>query len=126
MQSLFFQNMLCGNFQDTDFRRKDQSVIVCNIISGGTQTVSVQNSAHQVAVRKQDGSRTVPGLHHRRIVLIEIASLLGNRIIVGPGLRDCNHDRKRQLHSAHYQKFQCIVQHCGVRSICIDYRKHLR
>ena len=38
--------------------------------------------------------------------------------------RDCDHNCKRKFHTAHYQKFQCIVKHCRVGTVSIYNRKH--
>ena len=113
------------NIKNSDLGRKNQIVIVCNVITGWTQTVTVKNRSHHISIGKQDGCRSVPRLHHGCIILIEIFLFLCHHSIVCPWLRNHDHDCQWQIHATHHQKLQRIVQHCGVRSFGVDDRKYL-
>ena len=126
METLFLQHVLLIQGQNADLRTQDQSSVVHHVISRRSQAVPVKDGAHHVAVREQNGGRTVPGLHHRRIILIEISLLLGNGVIVLPRLGNGDHGRKRQLHAAHHKEFQSIIQHRGIRSALRDHGEHAR
>ena len=125
MKSLFFHNLRRINVQYANLRRKDQRVIFGDQIPGRTQTIPVKHSSHDISIGKQDRCRTVPRLHHRRIILVEILFLLGHGLVVFPGFRDCDHDCQRKRHAAHHQELQRIVKHCRVRPGSVDRRKNL-
>ena len=125
MQSLLLYDVCHINIHHTDFGRKDQLVIVRDIISGRTQTVSVQHRPHDISVGEQDGCRAIPWLHHGRIVLIEISLLPAHALVILPWLRNQDHHRQRQRHPAHHKKFQRVVQPRGIRSIRIHHRRQL-
>ncbi len=113
------------NIQHPHLGRQDKRVVIGNQITGRPQAVSIQYGSHDIPVGKQDGCRSVPGLHHGRIILVEIPLCLGHGFIVSPGLWNGNHHRQRQLHTAHHQEFQGIVQHGGIGAGFADGRQHL-
>ena len=125
MQSLLQADSGGIDIQNANLRGKDQGIVVQNHVAGRTQAVPVKHSAHDIPIGKQDGSRAVPGLHHGRIILVKIPFGLGHGFVVGPGLRNGDHHRQRQVHTAHHQKFQRIIQHGGIGAVRIDGRKHL-
>ena len=125
VKALFFQNMFGRDIQHSHLGGQNQTSVVRDIIAGGPQAVAVQHRADLVAVGKYDGGRPVPGLHHGGVILIEIPHLPGQGCVACPGLRYGGHDGQRQVHPAHLQKFQSIVQHRRVGSGHIDHRKHL-
>ena len=125
VQTFFQYDMLFIDRQHTYFRCQHQRIIIGNIITGRTQTVAVQDCAHDIAIGKYDGCRTIPWLHHRCIILVEIADLLRDRIIVCPRLRNADHCCQRQFHSAHHQKLQCVIQHGRIGSVPIYDRQYL-
>ena len=96
-----------------------------DIIPGGAQAVAVENSAHDVAVGKEDGGGAVPWLHHGGIVVVKIPLLSGHPRIVAPRLRDGNHHRQGQGNAVHHEKFQGVVQHGGVGAAFPNHRQNL-
>ena len=54
MQTLFHKYLRRIDVEHSYFRREDQVVVICDVISGRTQTVPVEYSSHHIAVRKQD------------------------------------------------------------------------
>ena len=56
---------------------------------------------------------------------MEILLILGNGIIIRPGLRNGHHHSKRKIHAVHHHKFQCIIQHGRIRPAPFHYRKDL-
>ena len=125
MQPLLHKDLGRIDVEHTNLRGKDQVVVIRDIVSGRPQPVAVEHCPHHVSVREKDGRRTVPGLHHCRVILIEILLVLGHAAVVHPRLRDRDHDGKRKLHAAHHHKFQRVVQHRRVRSRRVDRREHL-
>ena len=103
-KSFFYFDLRGINGKDTYLGGQDQGIIVGDQITGRTQSVSVQYRSHDISVGEQDGCRAIPGLHHSRIILVEIALRLGHCLIIRPGLRNGNHHCQRQLHAAHYQE----------------------
>ncbi len=124
-KSFLFHDLCRINRQNPDLGRKNQLIVICNKISGRTQTVTVKYRTHHITVRKQDRSRSVPWLHHCCIIMIEVLLFLGHGFIVCPRLRNGDHDCQGQIHATHDKEFQCIVKHCGIGTGCIDHRQDL-
>ena len=116
--------MLFAQFQHSHLGGKDEPFVVGDDIAAGAQAVAVQHRAHHIAVAEENGSRSVPGLHHGGVVLVKIPPPPGDGVVVAPGLRDGHHHRKGQVHAAHHQKFQGVVQHGGVGPGSVHHRKH--
>ena len=125
MQSLFDYDLGRIDVQDSHLGRKNQIIVGGDIVTGRTEAVAIQNCSHHIAVAEQDGGRSVPGLHHGGVILIEITFLLRHGLIVIPGLRNGNHNCQRKIHAAHDQELQGVIQHGGVGTGGIDYRKDL-
>ena len=60
------------DIQNPHLRGKDQLIILCDQIAGGTQAVAIQNGSHDIPIGKKYGGRAVPWLHHGCIILIKI------------------------------------------------------
>ncbi len=103
---------------------QDQAVVVGDVVPGGPQAVAVQHRPHLVAVGEQDGGWTVPGLHHHGVILVQVPPGAGQVFVVHPGLGNADHHRQGQLHAAHHQEFQGVVQHGGVRAVLIHHGEH--
>ena len=125
MQALLAQHLILRQIQHADLRGQNEPPVRHDVVAGGAQSVAVEHSAHEVAVGEEDGRGAVPRLHHGRVILIEIAQILRDGVVVVPRLRDGDHHRQRQLHAAHHEKFQRVVEHRGVRTGGIDDGKHL-
>ena len=123
MEAFLQDDLLFRYRQHPYFRGKDHIAVRSDIVSGRAKAVSVQYRSHYVSVREQNRRRTVPGFHHCSVILIKISFFLGNGIVVGPGLRNGDHHRQRQIHAAHHKKFQSIVKHRGVGTAPVDYGK---
>ena len=111
MKSFFLYNVLLGKIQHAHLGSEDQAAVIHYIVAGRPQAVPVQDGSHHITVGKQDRCRPVPGLHHGRVILVEIPLFRGECLVVGPGLRDRDHGSQRQIHPAHHQELQHIVQH---------------
>ena len=103
-KSFFYFDLRGINGKHTYLRGQDQRIVIRDHVTGRTQSVSIQYRSHDISVGEQDGCRAIPGLHHSRIILVEIALRLGHCLIIRPGLRNGNHHCQRQLHAAHYQE----------------------
>ena len=125
MQSFLLDDLPWINIQYSYLGRQDQITVICNIIPGWSQTVPVEHGTDQISVTEDDGGRSVPGLHHSCIILIEILLFLVHRIIVCPWLRYGDHHSQRQIHAAHHQELQRIIQHSGIGACGIYHRKNL-
>ena len=121
----FLHDALRREIQHPHLGGEDELIVVRHVIPGGPQAVAVQHRAHHVAVGEEDGGRTVPGLHERGVILVQIPLGAGNGAVVAPGLRDRHHDGQRQVHARHHQKLQRIVQHGRVGAGDVDHRQHL-
>ena len=123
-QARFFHDVFLRNFQNTDLACQNQHIIASNIIATRAKTISVKRCAQNIAVRKQNRRRTVPRLHHRRPIMIEIAFFRRHCTVVLPRLWNADHHGKRKRHSVHHQKLQRVIKHCAIRAACVDCGKH--
>ena len=125
LQPGFLQDMGRVDVKHPNLGGQDEPAVVGEVIPGGAQAVAVQHRTHLVAVGEQDGGGAVPGLHHGGVVLVQVPAGTGEIGVVHPGLRDAHHHRQGQLHAAHHQKFQGVVQHGGVRAPGVHHWEHL-
>ena len=114
LQAGFFYDMSRRNIQDPDLGGQDETIVIGDVIAGGAQTVPVQRRAQDLTVCKKDGRRPVPGLHHGRVIVVEVPFVLAHEGVVLPGLGDDDHHGQGQGHAIHIEEFQGIVQHGGV------------
>ena len=124
-EALLSHHLSLVNVYGSHLRGQYHIAVLCYVIPGGTKPVSVQHSPHHVAVRKQDGSRSVPWLHHGGIIPVEILNFAVHVLVVFPGRGDGDHDGQGQVHAAHNHKFQGIVQHGGIRAFLVYNGQHL-
>ena len=115
--ALLLQSLRRINIQNAYFRRQDQLIIISDIVSGRTQTVSVQNRSHHITICetewKPDRPRAPSWL--RNTDRNPFSSETCVRLFAhGSGISD--HHCQRQIHTAHYQELQRIIQHGGVRT----------
>ena len=115
-------NLFRLQLQHANLRGQNQLIIRGNVVAGRTQTVSVEHSAHDIAVGKDNGCRTVPRLHHGCVVAVEVQLLARHALIVRPRLRNADHNCHRKLHAVHDEELQRVVQTGGVGACRIDNR----
>ena len=72
LQTGLFHDTVCRDIQHPHLRGENQAVVRGHIVSGGAQAVAVQDRAHHIAVREEDGCGAVPRLHQNGVVLIEV------------------------------------------------------
>ena len=80
--------ILGWDLQDAGFRRHHQLVFIGYQIAKRPQAVSVQQGAEAAAVGRHDHCRTVPWLHQRRMVFVEVLLLLRHGLMLVPSLGD--------------------------------------
>ena len=114
-------HVLRRNVQHADLGGEDQIVVLRAVPTAGAQTVAVEHGAHGVPVGEDDRRRAVPRLHHRRVILIEIALGLRDLFVVRPRLRHGHHHRLRQVDAVHHEKFERVVEHGGVGAALVDH-----
>ena len=118
-------NLPGGHVQHPHLGGEDQAAVGCDIVPGGAQAVAIQHRPHHVPVGEQDGGRAVPGLHQGGVVVVEIPPGAGDGLVPPPGLRDAGHDRQGQIHAAHHEELQGVVQHGRVGAGLVHHRQHL-
>ena len=96
MQPLLHEDLLGWNIQHADLGRHDDHVVGGDVVTRRTQSVPVEHGADDGAVGERDRRRAVPGLHQRRVVLVERPALRAHRLVVLPRLGDHHEDRVRQ------------------------------
>lgn len=125
LQPGFLHDLPGVQVQGTHLGGEDQLTVVSDIVPGGAQPVPVQHRSHGVAVGEQDGGRTIPGLHHDGVILVQVPLGPADTAVLGPGLRDGDHHREGQVHAAHDQELQGVVQHGRVGPGPVDHRVDL-
>ena len=82
--------------------------------AGGAQAVAVEDRADLDAVGEADRGRSVPGLHDRGVVAVEVAALGVHGRVVLPGLRHHHEHRVGQAAPAQVQQLDDLVEVQGV------------
>ena len=91
-------------------------------VAGRTQTVAIQHATGVTAIGEHDAGRTVPRLQVHRVVLVEGAQIRVHVLDVLPSRRDQQAHGAKQIHAAHHQHFQHVVQRAGIRTGHVDQR----
>ena len=110
-----FDDMLRIDIENADLRGEDQLPVVRHIVSGRSQAVPVQRRTDDISVCENDRCRTVPRLHHRRVIVVEVLLLLRHETVVLPRLRNRHHHGERKVHTVHVHEFQRVVEHRRIR-----------
>ena len=124
-QAVFFDNSCRVNIYDTNLRCKNDSIVICNIITRRSEAIAIQSSTNSTAIRKGHSSRSVPCLNQRIMIFEEGLQVIIQMRIFAPRLRNHHHDSVRQTASAHQQKFQNIVEHAGIGTGFVNNRHNL-
>lgn len=113
-QAIFFDNSCRINIYNTNLRCENDSIIICNIITRWSETVTVQSSANSTAISKGHSCRSVLCLNQRIMIFEEGLQVIIQMRIFAPRLRNHHHNGMRQTASAHQQKLQNIVEHARI------------
>ena len=125
-QAVLAHDLVSRDIQHADLAGQNQAAVLRDVVPAGTQAVTVQHRAHDVAVAEQDAGGAVPRLQHRGVILVEITLLRVHGFVVVPRLGDGHHDGQRQIHAVHDHKFQGVVQLGRVRASLVDDGQNLR
>ena len=92
LQPALIENSRVGNIQNSHFGSHDHQAVFGHQVTGGSETVTIQDSADTLAIGESDGGWAVPWLHQTSVVLIK-ALLVGiHANILVPRLGDQHHD----------------------------------
>ena len=110
LETPFLFDIVRIQWQHTDFTCHDDTVIMCHVITTRSQAIAVEQRTNVAPIGERDGCRSVPGLHQRRMELVE--RLLVNRHcgMLLPRLRHHHHDCFLQRTAGHQQKFKDVVE----------------
>jgi hypothetical protein len=110
LQAPLAHDLVLGHRQHAGLGSHDHQVVVGDAVARGTQAVAVQRGADLAAVGEHDGGRAVPGLQHRRVVLVErLAALVHQRVLL-PRLGDHHHHGLRQRVAGHGEQLEAVVE----------------
>ncbi len=115
-------HLLGGVVVHADLRGDGEVAVLGDDVAGRAQAVAVQHAAGVAAVGEHDAGRAVPRLQVHRVVLVEGAQVRVHVLDVLPGRRDQQAHGAKQVHAAHHQHFQHVVQRAGVRAGHVDQR----
>ena len=102
------------NVEHADLGGEYDKSVVGNPESARAETVAVEHRSNQRAVGETDRCRAVPGLHKRRMKLVERPPCGVHGSVVLPRLRDHHEDRVRQAAATQMQQLQHLVEGCRV------------
>ena len=89
------------------------------------QPVAIERAERVAPIRQHDAGRTVPGLHVRRVVLVEGAQVGIQRVEPVPGRRDEEPHGLQRIKASHQQHLEHVVEALGVRAAERHQRQHL-
>ena len=129
VETLFLNDSLNGDIKCADLGGEDKVLaaisVIGDIVTGGTETVSVEDSTEEIAVGEDNGGRAVPRLHHCCIILIECSLFTAHSGLMLPGFRDKSDDSKGKINSCHCHKFEGVVKTGGVGACYIEDRNDI-
>ena len=125
LQPPFLDDFLFRYRQHAGLRSHDDHVVAGHHIAGGAQTVAVERCADLTAIGKRHGGRSIPRLHHRRMVFVEGAPVRVHQRMLLPGFGYQHHHGVRQRVAAHGQQFQRVVERRGVGLPVVNQRPDL-
>jgi hypothetical protein len=114
LQAPLLDDLAFGHGQYAGFGGHHDQVVVGDDVARRAQAVAVQRGADLLAVGEDHGGRAVPGLQHRRVVLVERTPAAVHQLVVLPGFGDHHHRRVRQRVACHREQFQRVVEGGGV------------
>ena len=126
LKTAFVDNLVRCNVQYADLTRHDDTIIPGNVITTGSQSIAVQHGADTPSVGESHRRRTVPRLHHRRVIFIKRALGRIHRLVFLPSLRNHHENGFRQGSPRSQQKFQRIIQPAGIRTVRLNHREERR
>ncbi len=96
--------------EHADLAGQDDQAVVGDPVAPGPQAVAVEDGADQRAVGEGHAGRAVPGLHERRVELVERPPLGVHLGVVLPRLRDHHQHRVRQRAAAEVEQLEHLVE----------------
>ena len=124
-QTIFGHHALGRDVEHTDLRRHDHEVVGGHGVARGPQAVAVEHCADQGAVGEGDRGRSIPRLHERRVVLVEVAHGRVHVGIAAPRLWNHHQHGVRQRSPGHDQELEHVVEGGGVAAARTDHRQEL-
>ena len=95
------------------------------MVPAGAKPIAVQRGADHFPIGEAHRRRSVPGLHHGGMVLVEAPAVEVHLRIADPRFGDQHHHRVRQRAAAHHQKLERVVEACRVALVLVHDRKEL-
>ena len=95
LEAPLLDDLLLGNRQNPGLGCHDHEIVIGDQVARRTQAVAVERRADLTAVGEGDRGGAVPRLHHRRVVLVEGATVLIHQRMFFPGFGNHQHDRMR-------------------------------
>ena len=89
------------------------------------QPVAIERAAREPSVGEHDARGAVPGLHVRRVVLVEGLEIRIDHVDRLPGRRNQHAHRVHRIEAAHQQQLQHVVERAGVRPRERHHRQHI-
>ena len=120
LQPPLLDDAALGDRQHADLGGHHHEIIVGDDVARRPQAVAVERGADAHAVGEGDRRRTVPRLHHRRVILVERATVLVHQRVLLPRLGDHHHHCMRQRVAGHRQEFEAVVEAGGVGLAVVD------
>ena len=125
LQAPLLDDGFLGYGQAAALRAHDDEIVVSHDVARGTQPVAIQRGADLAAVGKDDCCRTIPRLHHRRVVFVKRPPIGVHQGVAFPRFGDHHHDGMRNRIAAHHQEFERIVERRRIGLAVVNQRPQL-
>ncbi len=110
LEPAFANDLLRRDVEDTDLAGQNDESVVGHPVTGGTQSVAVEHRADDRSVGEGNRGRTVPGLHQRGVVPVEVAPCPVHRPVVLPGFGDHHQHRVRDRPARQVEQLEHLVE----------------
>jgi len=101
--------------QRTRLRREHDEIVIRHDVARGAKSVSIERATDHATVGECDERGSVPGLHHRRVVLAEPATIEVHVRVPLPRLGNQHRDRVWERPSAAHEELERVVEAHRIR-----------
>ncbi len=122
LQTTFFLDFRRFEIDYSGLTCHHHHIVVGDEVACRAQTVTVEHSAGIAAVAEKQCGRAVPRLHKDGVIFVEGFQVLADRVLIVERLRYEHRHSVRQAESRHNEKFQHVVERCGVAHVRLDDR----
>ena len=111
LKAAFFDHGGRVYFEHSDLGGHNDKVLISDIVTRWTKTITVEDGSDGDAVTKSDGCRSVPWFHESGVVFVERLFGVTHVLVIFPWLGNHHHNGFRQAAPGKNEEFKAVVKH---------------